>query len=129
MDDEGGAIVAGLDGVGLLIGGEEGAVYEDAAVDEVEAPIASALVHAGHVEAGLGRFVGAGKDLRDHFAEGPEELIAGAGRGEAASADAAGNGFLFGSLRWLAGYDGLGARFDSVVFFVGLLDVGFVGVV
>ena len=95
VDGEDGVSALERDGVALLIGREEGAVDEDAAVDEVEAPVARALEDACHFRSGRGFLVGGRKDLRDHLAEGAEQPVAGAGRGRASGADAAAHGALF----------------------------------
>ena len=74
-DGDDGAAAFEVEGVGLLIGRQEGAVDEDAAVDEVEAPVAGADEDSGHGGAGCGAvFDQAWSDLRcdrvDHLAEG-----------------------------------------------------------
>ncbi len=58
---------------------EAGAVHENSAVDEVEAPAAGAGENAGHGGSCLCRLLaGRGKNRGEHLAEGSEERVASA---------------------------------------------------
>ncbi len=63
----------------MLIGSEEGAVHQDSAVNEVEAPVTGALEDARDLRAGSGFLGGGGQNLGDHLAKGAQERVAGAG--------------------------------------------------
>src|SRR6202008_1175622 len=82
--------------VDFLVGREEGAVDENAAVDEVEPPVTRTDIHAGHYRPcrWLARIWYRGQHGREHLAEAAQQRIAGAAGRQPARGDAAAHGQL-----------------------------------
>jgi hypothetical protein len=70
-----------VEGVAMLIGSEEGAVHQDAAVDEIEPPATGAFEDARDLRSGSGFLGSGGKNLGDHLAKCAQQQVTGTSRG------------------------------------------------